>query len=32
MIALAERVSAEIVVSLERRHFAAIKPNHRDAF
>jgi uncharacterized protein len=32
VIALAERVGAGIVVTLDRRHFAAIKPNHRDAF
>ena len=32
VIALGERVGAGIVVTLDRRHFAAIKPNHRDAF
>ncbi len=32
VIALAERVSAGIVVTLDHRHFAAVKPNHRDAF
>ena len=32
VIALAERVGASIVVTLEHRHFAAVKPNHRDAF
>jgi uncharacterized protein len=32
VIALAERVGAGIVVTLDRRHFAAVKPNHRDAF
>jgi hypothetical protein len=30
VIALGERIGAEIVVTLDR--FAAIKPNHRDAF
>ncbi len=32
VIALAERIGAEIVVTLDRRHFAAVKPNDRDAF
>jgi uncharacterized protein len=32
LIALAERVGADIVITLDRRHFAAVKPNHRDAF
>jgi hypothetical protein len=32
VIALAERVGADIVVTLDRRHFAAVKPNDRDAF
>ncbi|MDQ6777169.1 MAG: PIN domain-containing protein [Actinomycetota bacterium] len=32
VIALGERIGAEIVITLDRRHFAAIKPNHRDAF
>jgi uncharacterized protein len=32
LIALAERVRAGIVITLDRRHFAAVKPNHRDAF
>jgi uncharacterized protein len=32
LIAMAERVGAGIVVTLDRRHFAAVKPNHRDAF
>jgi uncharacterized protein len=31
-IALAERLQAPIVVTLDRRHFAAVKPRHRDAF
>lgn len=29
VIALAERTGAEVVVTLDRRHFAAIKPRHR---
>lgn len=32
VIALAERSGAEIVITLDRRHFAAVKPRHRDAF
>ena len=32
VIALAERLGAAIVVTLDQRHFAAIKPRHRDAF
>jgi predicted nucleic acid-binding protein len=32
VIALGERLGAVIVVTLDRRHFAAIKPRHRDAF
>lgn len=31
VIALAERIGAEIVITLDRRHFAAVKPRHRDA-
>jgi hypothetical protein len=31
-IALAERTAAEIVITLDRRHFAAIKPRHCEAF
>ena len=31
VIALAERIGAEIVVTLDRRHFAAVKPRHREA-
>ncbi|HET6549215.1 MAG TPA: PIN domain-containing protein [Solirubrobacter sp.] len=30
--AIAERLDAPIVVTLDRRHFAALKPRHRDAF
>ena len=32
LIALAERVGAELVVTLDRRHFAAVKPRHLEAF
>lgn len=32
VIALAERIAAEIVITLDRRHFAAIKPRHCEAF
>jgi uncharacterized protein len=31
VIALAERIGAEIVVTLDRRRFAAVKPRHRTA-
>lgn len=32
VIALAERLDASIVLTLDRRHFAAIAPRHRVAF
>ena len=32
VIALAERTAAEIVITLDRRHFAAIMPRHCEAF
>jgi uncharacterized protein len=32
VVALAERIDAEVVVTLDRRHFAAIVPRHRDGF
>jgi uncharacterized protein len=32
VIALAERLDAPIVVTLDRRHFAAVRPRHREAF
>lgn len=32
VIALAERLGAPIVVTLDRRHFAAVRPLHREAF
>lgn len=31
-IALAERLDAATVVTLDRRHFGAVRPRHRDAF
>jgi hypothetical protein len=32
VVALAERLGAPAIVTLDRRHFAAIRPRHRDAF
>ena len=32
VIALAERLDAQIIITLDRRHFAAVKPRHCDAF
>jgi predicted nucleic acid-binding protein len=32
VIALAERMGASVVVTLDRRHFAAVQPQHRPAF
>jgi predicted nucleic acid-binding protein len=32
VVALAERIGAETIVTLDRRHFAAVKPRHRKAF
>jgi predicted nucleic acid-binding protein len=32
VIALAERLQAPLVVTLDRRHFTAVRPRHRDAF
>lgn len=32
LVALAERLDADTIVTLDRRHFAAIRPRHRDAF
>jgi predicted nucleic acid-binding protein len=32
VIALAERLDASTVVTLDRRHFSAISPHHRSAF
>lgn len=31
-IALAERIGARTIVTLDRRHFAAVRPRHCDAF
>jgi hypothetical protein len=31
-IALAERTGAEIVITLDRRHFTAVQPRRREAF
>jgi uncharacterized protein len=32
VIALAERLGAAVVITLDRRHFTAVRPNHRPAF
>ena len=32
VIALAERLGAPIILTLDRRHFAAIAPSHCEAF
>ena len=32
VIALAERLEAPILVTLDHRHFAAVRPRHRDVF
>ncbi len=32
VVALAERVGATVIVTLDRRHFAAVQPRHRPAF
>jgi predicted nucleic acid-binding protein len=32
VVALAERLDTSILVTLDRRHFAAVTPRHRDAF
>ncbi len=32
VVAIAERLDAPIVVTLDRRHFSAIRPRHREAF
>jgi predicted nucleic acid-binding protein len=31
VIALAERLDTDVVVTLDRRHFGAVRPRHRDA-
>ncbi len=32
VVALAERLQAQVIVTLDRRHFAAVKPRHCEAF
>ena len=32
IVALAERIGANLVITLDRRHFGAIKPRHIDTF
>jgi predicted nucleic acid-binding protein len=32
VVALAERLGAQVVMTLDRRHFSAIRPRHREAF
>jgi uncharacterized protein len=32
IVALAERIDAPVIVTLDRRHFAAVRPRHREAF
>jgi uncharacterized protein len=32
VIALAERLDAPVVVTLDRRHLAAVRPRHRESF
>lgn len=32
VVALAERIGAEIVVTVDHRHFGAVRPRHCDAF
>ncbi len=32
IVALAERIQAETVVTLDRRHFLAVRPSHVEAF
>jgi predicted nucleic acid-binding protein len=32
VVALAERLDAGVVITLDRRHFTVIRPRHRDAF
>jgi predicted nucleic acid-binding protein len=32
VIALAERLEALVIVTLDRRHFAAVRPSHRETF
>ncbi len=32
VVALAERLDTEVLITLDRRHFGAVKPRHRAAF
>jgi hypothetical protein len=32
VVALAERLDASLILTLDRRHFAAVVPRHREAF
>ena len=32
VIALAERLGAAVVITLDQRHFGAVRPRHREAF
>ncbi|HEX5585645.1 MAG TPA: hypothetical protein VFX08_18380, partial [Gaiella sp.] len=32
VVALAERLDAVVVVTLDRRHFGSVRPRHREAF
>ena len=32
VVALAERLAAQVIITLDTRHFAGIKPRHREAF
>lgn len=32
IVALAERLGAPAIVTLDRRHFGAVRPRHREAF
>jgi uncharacterized protein len=32
VVALAERLDAHVIITLDRRHFAAVKPRHCEAF
>jgi predicted nucleic acid-binding protein len=32
LVALAERYDAELLITLDRRHFSAVRPRHREGF
>jgi len=32
LVALAERMDADTIVTLDVRHFSAVKPKHRESF